>query len=203
MTERKSLQELKYPDPNKMVACSVCKKEFANKDMQYHNDEYGNKNDKIVNWVEYKPYCSACVPQGKSNKVAIVAKENVKFVDESLHAIGDRVNMGGADNADNPLDEEMEMCDKCFEPNSKLYPCKCNDKVEKICHECWTKSGMPPVLKEVTLKENAGAQVKKDLEDAGIDNYKIEGETQRGISVEIPLPKGYMIELNVDFYWSE
>jgi hypothetical protein len=131
----------------------------------------------------------------------ILNKLKVKYVkSESLHALGSMVNMGGFDNAENPLDEDVQMCDKCFEPNSKLFPCRCNQKIERICHECWTKSGMPPILNEKMLRESALQQVEQDLLKMGITNYKVDGATSKGVSVTIPLPRNYKMELNVDWY---
>jgi hypothetical protein len=48
VVRNKRLLEIKV-NPDTVVACTACKKEFTNREMQYYNDEYGNTNDKIVN----------------------------------------------------------------------------------------------------------------------------------------------------------
>jgi len=77
---------------------------------------------------------------------AILNRLKIKI--ENLHAIGNRVNMGGLDNHGNSSDYDVTRCDKCFELSGKLYPCKCKDEKVNICRECWVKNGMPEIIKE-------------------------------------------------------
>lgn len=124
----------------------------------------------------------------------ILSKFKIKT--ESLHAIGDMVHMGGFDNADNPSDVEVKRCDKCFELTSVLHPCKCNDKITNLCHECWEKNGMPPVIKE----GNQGwrAQLEQDLQKNGFDNYKVEGEDGYGVTISVTLNDEYTAFITIE-----